>query len=104
MRFAYQVNAVRLLGLQVLRELDSTLFGGDVTRQRVQATGASVVFFDSTLEDFLSASSNVDFGSIGDKGLCDHQADAGAASSDYCCDVRDIEQDAGLELVVGTLG
>jgi hypothetical protein len=44
------------------------------------------------------------FAALIESNLGDHEPDAGAASCDYCCDVRDIEQDAGLELVIGTLG
>jgi hypothetical protein len=79
----------------------------------VQATGGIfAVFLDGALEDFLSAAGNVHFGAIGNKSLevvsipslatmtfaaliesnlGDHEPDAGAASCDYCCDVRDIE-------------
>jgi len=99
-----EVDSVRLLCLQVLRKLDSTLLGRNVTRESVQATRSGVVFLDGALKDVLASARYVDLRTIGYESLCDHEADAGPSSCDDCCDVRDIEQDAGLELVIGTLG
>ena len=43
---------------------------------------------------------DVDFGTVGNECLCNHKADSGAAASDECSDVGDIEELGALKLIV----
>jgi len=68
----------------------------------VQATWAGIVLLDGALQYLLATSRDVDFGSIRDEGLRDHEANAGAATGDDGRYVGDIEEVGELELVVAT--
>jgi hypothetical protein len=70
----------------------------------MQATRASVVCLDCVLENLLPSSCDVDLRSVGDQSLCDHQANSCSSTCNDGRDMRYIEEDARLELLVGTLG
>lgn len=89
-----QVETMRLLGLEVLCELNSTRLGADVPRKGVQATGTGVVCLDSVLENLLASSCDIHLGPVGNEGLGDHEANASSSSCNDCGNVGDIEEGA----------
>lgn len=99
-----EMDTVGLLGGKIFRELNSTFLRGDIAGKSVQATRTSIVCLDRTLEHLLPSASNVNLGSVCHERLSDHQSNACTSTSDNSRDVRDIEEGARLELVVGTLG
>ena len=86
-----KVDAIGLLGREILCELNRTFLGRNVAGKRMQTTRASVVRLDCVLEDLLPSSGDIDLRSIGDQCLCDHETNTSASSSDNGGDMGYIE-------------
>ena len=67
---------------------------------RNDLAGTSIVLFHNTLQRFLSTSSNVDLGTVGNQCLGDHKADACPSTGHNGCQTGDVEELGTLELVI----
>ncbi|TLS27200.1 hypothetical protein PpBr36_04903 [Pyricularia pennisetigena] len=95
-----EVDALGLLFAHLAGQADALVLGGDVARQSNDLARAGGVFLDHIVQRFLASAGDVDLGAVGLQGLCDHQADAGAAAGHDGCDVRDVKEDIALEVFV----
>jgi len=88
------VDALGLLLLHGLRELDAAVFAADITRQGMQTAGAGVVLLHRRFEDLFASAGDVDLGAVGDEGLGDHEANSRASSGHDGGEKADIELEA----------
>ena len=95
-----QMDPLWLFARQFLCQALDVVFAGYVAWKCNDLARSRIVLLHHLVQGLLATSCNVDFGTVGDEGLGDHEADTGSPAWDYGRKIGYVEKFGGLELVI----